>query len=93
MDSDAWAGHPVFKHCRVLANVSKQCVKIECLICGWGGDKGVTTSFHKLLYGHYLHHKGQDCKKCVARAILEQQYPEFYEELITREKNFYDKQK
>lgn len=58
---------------------------VTCNICGLGGDSGLTTSLHKLTYGHYLAQPGNDIKPCVSRAILQAQHPEWFKLLTDKE--------
>ena len=66
---------------------------VTCNICGLGGEKGLTTSVHKLMYGHYLHQSGNDIRPCIARALLRSQHPEWFELLLSREASLLKKRK
>ena len=57
------------------------CFKVRCKICGWKG----TGSCQKLIYGHLLGSKRIECRSCVTRSVLQEQYPTLYEQLKQRE--------
>ena len=55
---------------------------VECKICGWGPRK---TTLTRLIYGHLLGQPKQHIQSCVAKSILERDYPDLYAELLCRE--------
>ena len=63
--------------------------RVKCRICGWQG----TTSNHKIIYGHYLHQKGNGINVCVTREKLQQDHSEFFGTMTAREEGLHFKRK
>jgi hypothetical protein len=76
--------HPALEKCTVHTTKGSSYV-VTCTICGLGGEDGLTTSLHKLTYGHYLHQKGNDITTCVSRAVLSNTHGEWFSKLTALE--------
>jgi hypothetical protein len=76
--------HPALEKCKVHG-MSGSSYVVTCTICGLGGEKGLTTSLHKLTYGHFLHAKGTDINPCVSRDVLSNTHSEWFAKLTSRE--------
>jgi hypothetical protein len=84
--------HPALLKCTVHGTKGSSFI-ITCEICGLGGESGLTTSLHKLTYGHYLHEPKNDITACVSRAVLESSHPEWFTKLTDLEGKLFAKRK
>jgi hypothetical protein len=76
--------HPSLEKCTVHGTKGGSYV-VTCDICGLGGEHGLTTSVHKLTYGHYLQHPGSDIRKCVSRSVLTSSHEVWFAKLTSLE--------
>ena len=82
------ADHIAFAQCDVFEKKGSS-FRVCCRICGFR----VTTSSHKMLYGHYLRQPNVKITRCVTRAKLESEHPEFAHTLMAREMSLSHKRK
>ena len=78
-----------FSQCVIIKKAGRSSWCVKCNFCG----RQVTTSSHKMIYGHYLHQPDNSIVKCVAREKLEKDHAEFYQSLVAREEKLGFKRK
>ena len=74
------ADRVAFQQCDVFEKKGSP-YRVKCRICGLK----VTTSSHKIIYGHYLRDRGVQIAWCIASDKLQADYPEFMEALQDRQ--------
>ena len=68
------------QQCEVLSSKG-QTFRVSCSICGYKGS----ATLPKLIYGHFLGDRKMEIRSCISRAAMQENYPDFYGELLERE--------
>ena len=77
-----------FQQCDVFEKKGSS-FRVCCRICGLK----VTTSSHKMMYGHYLGEPTVKIHRCISREKLQENYPEFLQALLARQTSLTSKRK
>jgi hypothetical protein len=67
-------------HCDVY-QMKGSSFRLKCRVCGFK----VTTSVHKLIYGHYLRQPNANIGKCVTLDRLQELHPLFHSALVEKQ--------
>ena len=82
------ADHVAFAQCDIYEKKGSS-FRVCCRVCGFR----VTTSSHKMIFGHYLRQPNVRITRCVTREKLESEHPEFAQTLKEREMSLWQKRK